>query len=386
MTARRKRLIGSVVVLALVALAWRAATLAPTAAFLMDLAGYTGGARALVPVPSYPFTTRDVDVPTRHGAVAARIYTPARSPVRTVVVFPGVHGGGLDEPRLARFCGRLARTGVQVVCAPLPELRDFRITGHSTDQIEDVTVAMAADRALAADGRVALVGVSFAGGLALVAAGRPSLADRLDLVLSVGGYGDLPRALRYLCTGALPDGSYRRPHDYGLAVVALDAAPALVPADQRAAFERTVRLYLEASLDDSPGQDDAARLVAEARRATARLPEPSRGLMTAILARDVGTVGATLLPLIDGLAADPALSPARSPVTRAPVFLIHGLDDNVIPSSETPLTAEDLRRRGNAHVESLLTPLLSHATLQGVTSLREAWRLVTFWHHVRVAM
>ena len=48
---------------------------------------------------------------------------------------------------------------------------------------------------------VGLMGISFSGGLSIVAAGRPTLRDRVAYVFSFGGHDDLPRVLRYLCTG-----------------------------------------------------------------------------------------------------------------------------------------------------------------------------------------
>ena len=74
------------------------------------------------------------------------------------------------------------------------------------------------------------MGISFGGGLSVVAASR--LGDRAAWVLSFGGHGDLPRALRYLCTGVLPDGQTRPPHDYGVVIILLGVADRLVPADQ----------------------------------------------------------------------------------------------------------------------------------------------------------
>ena len=50
------------------------------------------------------------------------------------------------------------------------------------------------DRLPADDRTVGLMGISFGGGLAVVAASR--MADRAGWVLSFGGHGDLPRTLR----------------------------------------------------------------------------------------------------------------------------------------------------------------------------------------------
>lgn len=353
-----------------------------TVAFLLDFAGVDGLARSIIPVRPRVVATRDIDVPTRHGAMTVRVYEPAGAPSPTVVVFPGVHGGGVEAPRLVQFCGRMSASGLTVVCAPLPDLRAFRLTGRSTDMIADTTAWIAGRADLAHEGRVTLVGVSFAGGLALVAAGRPVLADRLHAVVSIGGHGNLTRTLRYLSTGILPDGSTRQPHDYALAVVMLTMAERLVPPDQVQGFERGVRTFLEASLDDSADFATARRLMAELDVLMASLPEPSRELVEAAAARDVVRMGQAIAPFVEEFGNDPGMSLALAPPPDVPVFLLHGADDNVIPSTEAALTAADLVDRG-ATVRWLLTPLLSHARLLDGAGSMDMLRLVSFWADVR---
>jgi acetyl esterase/lipase len=354
---------------------------ARSAAFIMDLGGVTHWSRRLLPGAAAGVTWRDVTIPTRHGGLAARIYTPApdAQPAPGFIIFPGIHRGGVDEPRLSGFSRRFASAGVTVVSVPLPDLREFRVTARTTDQIEDATMWAASDASIGRNGRIGLGGVSFAGGLTLVAAGRPSLRDRLSMVVSFGGYGDLSRVLRFLCTGVLPDGTHKQPHDYGVAVVLLEVAPAMVPADQVEPLRRGVLTFLEGSLHDVTDKPRAAALFAGARAQAAALPEPARTLLTWVNDRDVARLGPALLPHVEQLAGSASLSPERSPAPLAPVFLLHGRDDNVIPSAETPLTAAYLRARGNTRVKTLLTPLVSHADLNTNAPLGDAWQLVKFW-------
>jgi dienelactone hydrolase len=356
-----------------------------TTAFLMDLAGLEGGARAWIPIAPVPVTHRDLDAPTRHGAVPIRVYDPESPAPPAVVVFPGVHGGGVDAPRLTRLCQRMSSSGLRVICAPLPDLRQFVITGRSTDMIEDVTAWVSREPSIAPSGRVTLVGVSFAGGLAIVAAGRGSLDDRLNAVVSIGGHGDLTRTLRYLTTGLLPDGSSRTPHDYPLAIVALTLAPRLVPADQVPILENGIRTFLRASLDDGTGFAHGIPTIERLKQELPALPEPTRGLVRAVVERDVKVTGQVVAPYLQALGNDPALSPALAPLPSAPVFLLHGADDNVIPSTETPLLADDLATRGDANVRWLLTPLVTHAHLTTNAPPGDLWQLVSFWRDVRRA-
>ncbi len=382
MTAPGKLLIAVVTGLA-VALGVVAVPYARTAAFLLDLAGIEDARRTWIPIAPVPVTHRDIGVETRHGSVAVRAYVPTAPSPPAVVVFPGVHGGGVDAPRLTRLCQRLSSSGLLVVCAPLPDLREFRITARTTDMIEDVTAWVAADRTLAPSGRVTLVGVSFAGGLALVAAGRETLHDRLEAVVSIGGHGDLNRTLDYLITGRLPDGTIRAPHDYPLAIVALTLARRLVPEGQVARFEAGVTTFLQASLDESADGAPARALLASLATDLETMPEPAKGLVAAVVRRDVTTIGKAVAPYVDDFGRNPALSPALAPRTSAPVYLLHGGDDNVIPSTETPLTAADLAAHGNMHVRWLLTPLVTHAHLVTSASARDVWRLISFWRDVR---
>ena len=375
----RRRLIVAAIVLTFAAGIWIAAPYVSSTALLLDLAEPGSRLRAWLPVRVRDLRESSVAVPTRYGPVDARLHVPASGSRGMIVIVPGVHAGGVDEPRLAALARRVAASGTTVLTLPLPDLRRYRITPHSTDQIEDAVIWASSQPDLARDGKVGVIGVSFAGGLALVAAGRPSLRGRLNGVASLGGHSDLPRAMAYACTGRLPDGSTRPPHDYGVVLVFLAGIPRVVPADQAAALDRAVVTFLDASSDASMNPQRSAAGFAEARRQADALPEPSQTLMRWVNDRDVAHLGEKLLPFVEELGGDAALSPERSPAAAVPVFLLHGTLDNVIPSSESPALRSYLMRSGNLRVESLLTPIVSHATMQTDYGFADAWRLIRFW-------
>ena len=97
-------------------------------------------------------------------------------------------------------------------------------------------------------------------------------------------------------------------------------------------------------------------------------------------------LGPRLAPLAERVGGDAALSPARSPATRAPVFLLHGEHDNVIPAEESEALQQYLTASGNTQVELLLTPLISHADNLGAASAEDLWRLISFWTRLWRAM
>ena len=116
----------------------------------------------------------------------ARIYEPATRRARTVLLTGGVHAKGIDEPRLTKLARDLAVAGTPVVTAEIDDLLRYRITpeAHRRARGRD-RLGRAASRRWRRDGRIGVFGVSFAGGLSIVAAGRPAggAARRLrDLV------------------------------------------------------------------------------------------------------------------------------------------------------------------------------------------------------------
>jgi dienelactone hydrolase len=296
-----------------------------------------------------------------------------------VIIVPGVHAGGTREPRLAALSRRVAGAGATVLTLPLPDLRVYRITPESTDQIADAVNWLAARADLAPEGRVGVIGVSFAGGLALVAAGRPGVRDRLTAVVSLGGHADLPRAMAYACTGRLPDGSLRSPHDYGVVLALRAAIPHLVPPEQVAGLDKAVVTFLDASSYASLDRVRSADLFEDAKAQQAALPEPARTLMGYVNTRDVVPLGARVLPFVEQLGGNAALSPERSPATTAPVYILHGQLDNVIPTPEAERLVAHLASAGNQRVQWLLTPIVSHADMRTDFAWLDGWRLVRFW-------
>ena len=326
-------------------------------------------------------------VPTRHGEVTARFYEPERATRRTVLLVPGIHSMGIEEPRLTALAHDLAGAGMRVMAMALPDLQRYRITLAATDVLEDAAAWMAGQKSLAPDGKIGMLGVSFAGGLAISAAGRPAIRDRVAFVVSFGGHGDLPRVMHYLATGEAPvvaGLTPHPPHDYGVAVILYDLADhGVVPADQVAGLRHGVETFLLASQLTLVNMDQANATFAEARTMAEAMPEPSRTYMGYVNDRSVTKLGPVLAPFLAELGADnPAVSPERAAtVPSARIYLLHGDDDTVIPAAETAIFAEHLRQQG-ASVRALLSGLITHAELNDSASYRDAWELVSFWADV----
>jgi pimeloyl-ACP methyl ester carboxylesterase len=332
-------------------------------------------------------------VPTRHGPVPARLYRPAKPARRTVILVPGLHMDGIQEERLVGLADQLAASNLQVLTAAPPDLTRYRVTGKTVDEMEDVMAWATGQSALAPDGKVGIAAFSFSGALALVAAARPAIRDRVAFVFSLGGYADLARVLRYLCGGdsdpapsadetrRLVEGGefihIPKPNDYGVVIALLNLGDRIVPPPQFPTLQDAITEFLRASSIDRLDPAGAQALFAHTRRLGEEMPEPSRTLMTYVSERNVEALGAALRPILAHLELPDELSPDRSPAPAAPVFLIHGTDDSVVPASEMVWLARDLS--GRTRVRAFASRLVTHAEINRGAALSEIWRLSDFW-------
>jgi hypothetical protein len=142
------------------------------AVFVIQAAGMEGPARTVAEWNTDAITESDAEIPWRGGSLRGRTYRPADAetsrpdPVSDlgappVLLVPGVHAGGIDEPRLVQFARDVASMGRIAVTAELPDLKQYSITTRTTDMIEDAAIWLSSRSGFAPDGRIGMVGISF---------------------------------------------------------------------------------------------------------------------------------------------------------------------------------------------------------------------------------
>jgi dienelactone hydrolase len=332
----------------------------------------------------------EFSLPTRHGPMAARLFRARDNPGPAIIVVPGIHKDGVREVRLASLARELVAAGFLVVAVAPSDLPRYRIDPRSTDQLEDGIRFVAGRKDWVPSERVAILGVSFAGGLAVVAAGRPEARERVSAVLSFGGYGDLGRVLRYLCTGnpgmpprvngLVENASHihvSTPNEYGAVAALLSLADHLVPPEQVDPLRTAVTIFLEGSSLERLDHGASQALFARSRALGQALPEPGRGLVGLVNDRKARALGQALAPLLGKVTLPAALSPERSDPPKAPLFLLHGADDSVVPATEMLFLASAWK--GRIPVTAFASQLISHADLGGKKRWSEIWGLSGFW-------
>jgi dienelactone hydrolase len=310
-------------------------------------------------------------VDTSRGPVRARLYLPDGAPdAPGVVLVHGVHRLGIDEPRLVRFARAVASSGVVVLTPEVQEIADYRVDPAS---IETIGAAARTLRARLGEGKAGVMGMSFAGGLSLLAAADPRFLDDIGFVVAVGAHDDLARVSRFFATDAIemPDGStvHLHAHDYGALVMIYGNAERFFPAEDVPAAEDAIRLWLW-------DRHDEARARAEA------LGPEAWAKVDALFEGKIELVAPELLAETerDHDAMERVSPHDKLGAVRAPVFLLHGAGDTVIPAAETAWLASEVPP--DVLRETLVSPAIVHVEMDQGTRFSDEWALVRFMARV----
>ncbi|MET0388752.1 MAG: hypothetical protein ABW321_22460 [Polyangiales bacterium] len=318
-------------------------------------------------------TVTTLPVPTPRGALRAHRYRPQPAPagpVPGVVLLHGVHARGIDEARLRAFATTLARAGLDVLTPELPELLAYRLEPITVGRIRELAAAHAAAVRQAA---VGVIGISFAGGLALMAAAEQAADRPIGAVMTLGAHHDLLRLCRFYTgrevRGPLGEPAGTAPHPYGARVLLREHLDRLVGAADLPLAQRALDLYL---------RDDHTA----ARRMALQLSASGREVMAVVLGPDSSEVlsrwvGETCDHTQSQLSAASPRGHLRG--LMVPVFLLHGARDPIIPSVETRFLARELSRPWLR--AAVVSPLLRHAEFPEAPAWRDTWELVRFVQH-----
>ncbi len=127
------------------------------------------------------------------------------------------------------FARAMASCGIRVLTPELPDIKDYHVDSTSIRTIGESTQWFAQKTG----GPVGVMGLSFSGGLALVAAADPLYHKDFKFVFAVGSQDSMGRVAQYYRTGedARPNGTTELlpAHEYGPLVLEYEYVEDFVP-------------------------------------------------------------------------------------------------------------------------------------------------------------
>ena len=183
-----------------------------------------------------------VEETTVAGNSATLVHPPGDGPWPAIVFINGATPEGRQQPDVRRLAHGLARAGFLVLVPDLPGLS----RGEVTEETLRAAIGVSVDTTRRSDvrkARVALVGVSVGGSLALLAAQDPLLAGRVSAVAAFAPYVALANMIRLATTGYYLDEGELKPYDADpyLGLVVARSLIALLPqGDDRTRLQATL--------------------------------------------------------------------------------------------------------------------------------------------------
>jgi dienelactone hydrolase len=292
----------------------------------------------------------------------------------------GVNNLGRNHPAIERVADALARSGVAVLVPDSRTLLEGRLEVGEIGGVVDA-FRLLASRPEVDPARIAIVGFSVGGSLALLAAADPAIAEQVRWVNAFGAFADAASYLAAVSAHAYrgPDGEPVpwEPTPLAREVYLAFMLDQVEDVDDRGALESAFGpAVLEASRP--PGDPE---LRAELRTDAARTVHD---LLTApsldAAERSIGELPAESLAFVD------AISPAGHLAgVRTDVHLMHEVEDHHVPFVESRSLADALRSAGllAAHTEFRLFDHVQPDDLDLLAAAPELWKLLL---HVRTLM
>ncbi len=347
-------------------------------ALLLECNG-TRPPRVLQPVLDTNLITEQVTIPAADGqTINATLYTPtSHLNAPGLVIVHGLDAGGMRS--LLAYGQVEASTGLRVLIPDIAPLKSYSVGNVN---LSDVNIIGASTQWLAhRTGRpVSLMGISFGGGLALVAAARKENAPNVKLVFDVGGYDDLSRVANFYVNGTDegPKGENTkvRPNRWASYFLEYTDLVMLGTPEDIAALQPILKdRIINAAHHPRHEKEIISGLVAKLT------PEEARKL-NAILSDnklDFAEIFQKTKPQLEEVSPHGNLEGLT-----APVYILHGMYDDVIPSEEALWLEKDLPAGRLKMV--LVTPLVSHVALKGSSvTWKDKWSLLYFMYKVHYA-
>ena len=320
-----------------------------------------------------------LDTPT--GPTRAKIYSPhGSSHLPGIVIVPGVHHLGVDEPRLQRFARAVAASGITVMTPECKELIDYQIQASSIR-----TIGAAADELAKRVGRerVGVMGMSFAGGLALLAAANDDSKKSIGFVVAVGAHDDIRHVARFFAKNEAiePNGNivHMKAHPYGIMVLAYEHVDDFFTKEDAPIAHDAMREWLWEEKGPARELEKKMSLAGQAKFDLLAEPPPVDAKSGVFPEHPLSAEILGGLELY-GPALDAVSPHGHLASIHVPVYLVHGEGDDVIPMTETEWLAQEIPREDLR--EALISPALQHVELQGEPTFSQKWDLVHFMARV----
>ncbi len=294
----------------------------------------------------------------------ADLYIPQESALASIVLIPGVAAQGKEDLRLVAFATTLARSRFMVLVPEISNLRELKIRAEDNRTIIDAFTYLISRPDIPVQGQAGIGAFSYAVGPAVLAALDPDVREKIDFILSVGGYYDVEQVITFFTTGYFKNDNgwqYIKPNEYGKWVFVLSNIERLSRQTDKEIFYAIAQRKMDdpnASIEDLTNN-----LSVEANSILALLKNQNYSETLTLITGIPNAIRADLNAL--------NLSNKNLSQLNAKLILLHGVDDDIIPYTESILLS---RAVAEGQSELFIVDGLAHVNVH--PNLLNQWKLL----------
>ena len=288
------------------------------------------------------------------GTFKTWVYRDSPSPKRSLLIVPGLHFLGPEDPRFERLSKVMAKAGYLVLCPFLPDFLELRVNKTLASDLRASFDALRSHPDCP-QGPTGIFSISFGSWPAtqLAAALSEEQPDDIGKLLLFGGYLNFTDAIRFSICGAegRPRDPLNQPAVYLNVIDTIEGAP----EDPKALCEGWMEYMRRTWNNESMKLPENHLPVADEVRQT--LPDEVHTLF------DIGVgsipggwkVATEAIERADFSWLDVGPAAAR---INCPVTVVHGREDDVIPVEQAALLSASLS--SSSKVQTYITGLYAH--------------------------
>lgn len=268
----------------------------------------------------------------------------------TIFLINGFSVYGHEDPRIMHLAKAMCHMGFHVIIPSLHDINNLRINPEVIDEMADCIQHIALDDNLCKKGKLTIVAPSYSAGLALRACSDNRCADKLSSILLIGTYFTIEDCLNFLMRDEAAD-------DYGRNILLRNFLP------YSAFYQKELMPLIDMAISDNGFKKRIPGLPVLLRRSHPDVltewmriqHDPSYRLTILQDARkrfsnyDQWITSFDLVSVLHSI--------------ESPVFLLHGKNDNVVPSNQSIQLHQALVKLGKKSY-LCISPLIDHGDIQ----------------------
>lgn len=264
---------------------------------------------------------------------------------RAILLTHGMSAYGIDDVRILELAENLCLSGFLVVLPEFEEVKALRITFETVNSIHDICHIITSMKGLYFENKLGVFCISFTGGMGLAALSRADLQGKISSIVAIGAYSNFDVLNRHAINSFEYD-------NYASFVFFYNFLEKIIEIS-----EELKKILFESALDNALYRKGANSVALKIKN---QLNLRDRKIYDSICSDSV--YRKKLSEEICGRMGN--IISLSSPIHYienlvAPVSLIHGKNDRVIPESESVEIANVLKLKGKKY-NLEITGLLSH--------------------------